>query len=427
MFAVPATVLTVALAVAAIPGGPATPDRVLTISAPDTLRLADAQRAARTANPMLRAERLAALAARERIAPAGALADPQLEFGLENRMLKGFGTEDPMTMNTVRISQMLPWPGKRTAARDGATALAEADSLAALEQEAMLDARVAMAYLDAALADRVLAVMGETLRLLRSFHETAMGMYAVGQAIQQDVLQAQVSVARMAADTLAMAGDRAAAAARLNALLAREPDSLVPALEYPAVADTLPAMDSLAARAFRGRPALAAAQARIVAADRAIEGAGRESYPDLMLGAAYQARPRYDDMMSLMFGVNLPVWGGSKQAPMRREREAMRAMEEARLQNLRNETWAELAALRARANRAVQLDRLYAREILPQARAAVDAAQSAYRVGKADFMTLVESQMTVNRYQTERLRLAAEYHGARAEIEALLGGPGALP
>jgi outer membrane protein TolC len=186
-------------------------------------------------------------------------------------------------------------------------------------------------------------------------------------------------------------------------------------------------MDTLAARAFRGRPALAAAQARIAAADRAMDGARRESYPDMMFGAAYQARPRYDDMMSLMLGVNLPLWGGSKQGPMRREREAMRAMEEARLQDLRNETWAQLAALRARANRAVQLDRLYAQEILPQARAAVEAAQSAYRVGRADFMTLVESQMTVNRYQTERLRLAADYHGARAEIEALLGGPGALP
>jgi len=393
----------------------------------DTLRLAEAQRTARAANPMLRAERLAALAARERIAPAGALADPQFEFGLENRMLKGFGTEDPMTMNTFRLSQMMPWPGKRTAARDGATALAEADSLTALEQEAMLSARVAMAYLEAALADRVLGVMGETLHLLRGFRETAMGMYRVGQGIQQDVLQAQVNVARMTADTVAMSGERAAAAARLNALLAREPDSLVPALEYPGVGDTLPSMDSLAAMAYRGRPALAAAQARIAAADRALDAARRESYPDVMFGAAYQARPRYDDMMSLMFGVNLPIWGGAKQAPMRREREAMRAMEDARLQDLRNETWAELAALRARANRAVQLDRLYAEEILPQAKAAVEAAQSAYRVGKADFMTLVESQMTVNRYQTERLRLVADYHGARAEIEALLGGPGALP
>jgi outer membrane protein TolC len=393
----------------------------------DTLRLAEAQRIAREANPMLRAERLAAAAARERIAPAGALANPQVEFGLQNRPLSGFGTEDPMTMNTLGVSQMLPWPGKRGAARDGATALALADSLAVLEQEAMLGARVAMAYLEAALTDRTLAVMGSTLQLLRSFQETAVGMYGVGQAIQQDVLQAQVSTARMAADTLAMAGERVAAAARLNALLAREPDSPAGALEFPAIGDTLPATDALAARALVSRPALAASAARVSAAGHAMTAARRESYPDLMVGAEYGARPRYDDMVSLVLGVNLPVWGGSKQAPMRREREAMHAMEEARLLDLRNETWAQLASLRAQANRAVHLDRLYAQQILPQARAAVEAARSAYRVGKADFMTLVESQMTVNRYQTEQLRLVADYYGARAEIEALLGGPGALP
>jgi hypothetical protein len=33
----------------------------------------------------------------------------------------------------------------------------------------------------------------------------------------------------------------------------------------------------------------------------------------------------------------------------------------------------------------------------------------------------------VNRYAIERIRLAADYLTARAEVEALLGGPGALP
>ena len=39
-------------------------------------------------------------------------------------------------------------------------------------------------------------------------------------------------------------------------------------------------------------------------------------------------------------------------------------------------------------------------------------------------MTLVESEMTVNRYEIELVRLAAAYHQAAAEIEALLGGEG---
>jgi hypothetical protein len=46
-----------------------------------------------------------------------------------------------------------------------------------------------------------------------------------------------------------------------------------------------------------------------------------------------------------------------------------------------------------------------------------------HRVGGVDYMTLVENEMTVNRYQIETTRLAAEYHRAVAQLEALVGSP----
>jgi hypothetical protein len=36
-------------------------------------------------------------------------------------------------------------------------------------------------------------------------------------------------------------------------------------------------------------------------------------------------------------------------------------------------------------------------------------------------MTLVTNQMTVNRYEIESVRLAADYHNALARLEALVG------
>ncbi len=408
-----------ALAVAFIAGRPAS---VPASAASDTLRLAEAVALAREANPMLRAERLRAAAARERIPQAGAWPEPELGLGLVNRPLAGFGTEEMMTMNTVRLSQMVPWPGKQRLGRDGARGLADADSLGALEAEAMLVAEVKMAYWRVAAIDRSVTVMRQTLALLESFQETATAMYGVGEAIQQDVLQAQVAVARMAADLVLMEEERLAGAARLNALLARDPDAPVGILELPPIGGPLPTVSELSGTALAARPALAAADARIRAAESRLEGARRESWPDLMLGVEYGQRPQYDDMVSLMVGISLPIRTGSRQQPMRREMEAMRAMEEAMARNLRNETWALLAELRAMAERARSLDALYASRVLPQATAAVESALTAYRVGQADFMTLVESRMTVNRYDIERIRLAADYHAAVAEIEALLGG-----
>jgi outer membrane protein TolC len=169
------------------------------------------------------------------------------------------------------------------------------------------------------------------------------------------------------------------------------------------------------------RPALAAAQERTRAAEAGARQARRELFPDFMLTLSYGQRPRFDDMASIMVGVSLPLWAGARQLPMRREMTAMRAMEGAMARDLANETFAMLVEFRAQAERARSLAELYATAVLPQARAGVEAALSAYRVGRADYMTLMNAQMTVNQYEVERFRLAAAYAQAVAEIDALTG------
>ena len=77
--------------------------------------------------------------------------------------------------------------------------------------------------------------------------------------------------------------------------------------------------------------------------------------------------------------------------------------------------------MRAAADRARALSELYANAVLPQARAAVESALSAYRVGRVDYTTLINNELTVNRYEIEAVQLTAEYHQAVAELEALVG------
>jgi cobalt-zinc-cadmium efflux system outer membrane protein len=122
-----------------------------------------------------------------------------------------------------------------------------------------------------------------------------------------------------------------------------------------------------------------------------------------------------------MIGVSLPIWAGSRQLPLRREMQARESAAEARARDLYNETFAQLAEQRAQGMRAAALSRLYATAVLPQARAAVEAALSAYRVGRVNYLTLVDDQMTVNRYAIESVRLTAEYDAAVARIDALIG------
>lgn len=404
-------------ALLAVPAGGAAQE-----TPPDTLQVAEVVNLVRQANPMVLAARLRADAAAQRVPQAGALPDPLLSVGVRNRPTSNFGTDERMTMNVIQLQQRFPWPGKLGYAQERTEHLALADSWDAREVEEQIVARAKTAYYRLAFMDRSLDVMRGTRELLRSFLDVSVTMYSVGTGLQQDVLQAQVSAAQMTEDITVMEQDRVAMAARLNALLGR--DATVPVgwtiMDEPD--DGLPEVDSLMALAVDGRPMLAAARARVDAADAGYRAARRAVYPDIVVTLGYGQRPQFADMVTLMAGVSVPIFAGSKQLPLRREMEAMRSQEEARERDLYNGTYAEIVELRAEAVRARNLSQLYATSVLPQARASVESALSAYRVGSVDYMTLVQNELTVNRYEIQTVRLLADYRRAYAEIEALVGG-----
>ncbi len=386
------------------------------------LTLSEAVTEARTANPMLRAARLHADATRARVPQAGALPDPGFSFTLKNRPLDGFGTAERMTMNSFQLRQTLPWPGKLGFSEDRVSRLAEAAALNALESEVVLVSRVKSVYFEIAYMDRALEIMRETRDLLREFLNVSNTLYAVGTGLQVDVLQAQVAVAGMTEDITVVEQQRIAMASRLNALLGRDARIRVPGLELGSPGEALPTVDELVALAETARPALQAAEEVVRAAEFGVQAAQRALYPDFNLMAEYSQRPEFSDMVSLSLGISIPLWAGSRQ-PVREEALAIQAMQEAVYRDLVNETYARIAEAHAEADRARRLSRLYATSIVPQARAAVESSLSAYRVGEVDFMTLVQTELTVNRYEIETVRLAASFHAALATLEALVGGP----
>jgi hypothetical protein len=97
------------------------------------LRLGQMYRAVEAANPRIAAAGALARAADARIPPARRPPDPQLQFGLMNRSLPGFGLADPLGMNQVQLMQMVPFPGKLRMAGQVASARAEAERARAFD------------------------------------------------------------------------------------------------------------------------------------------------------------------------------------------------------------------------------------------------------------------------------------------------------
>ena len=397
-----------------------------TDSAPPRLTLAEVFRTLESRSPRLEAARQMASAAKARIDPARTLPDPQIQFGLMNRNLPGFGLQDPLGMTQVQVMQMVPIAGQLGLAGRVAKAQAGAAAARAVDLAWELRARVAMAFYELYQIDRSIEVAVTTQGLLRDIGTTTRTMYSVGQGRQADVLRAQVEVDRMTEEIIRMRAMRDAAAARLNALLDRPSDTPVPSPMLPQYPRDLATPDSLERLALIGRPLLTAGALEVNAAVAAQLRARREIWPDLQLGAIYGQRPMAggtDRMLSLMVGFSVPIWAGRRQFKLRQETEAMRLGAEAELGALRAETRGRLGELLASLRRSRDLRALYQGTILPQALATVTSTLSAYRVGEVDLPMLLDAQMTVNRYRQQVFQLEAEEGAALAELEMLLGKP----
>ena len=65
---------------------------------------------------------------------------------------------------------------------------------------------------------------------------------------------------------------------------------------------------------------------------------------------------------------------------------------------------------------------LYETGILPQAKQNMDVSLEGYRSGKLDFLALLDSQMTLYKYEVEYYKELAEHQRRISEMETLIGG-----
>ena len=126
-------------------------------------------------------------------------------------------------------------------------------------------------------------------------------------------------------------------------------------------------------------------------------------------------------MVNLVVAINLPIWRERKINPRISEAQAMREQALNMYEAQRNEIAMKLRQQIAAAEQNLRSARLYRNEILPQAQLTVEAALSAYRVNRADVMTLLDSQMNVYNFEIAHAAATANYNKALAEIDLLVG------
>jgi cobalt-zinc-cadmium efflux system outer membrane protein len=378
-------------------------------------------------NPEIAAARAESDAARQRVLPAGALENPMVEAGIINAPIPLSLRREDMTMKMLGLSQKFPYPGKRDLRRSVASADATSVEHAVDEtvDRVARDVRVTYEGLRLALTSRRLVT--DTLETVKQLVSIAEQRYSVGQATQTDALQAQAQVVRLQQELLRLGQEQQMRHSELERLLGR-PEAAAPIVPTRATLLELPdAPDTLETSAQKQRPQLKSLAALIDKSDRELELARRDYYPDFEVRLSYGQRDRTpegvprDDMVSLTVAIELPLWRKSRLAPRVAEATAMHRQAVSLAESQWLETRAALENELASERQQRQSAQLFRSTLMPQTEAAFDSALTAYRVGRVDFMTLLEARMRVYETAVGEAEAIAGHNKAIAEIELLTG------
>lgn len=379
-------------------------------------------------NPELQSSFQGWEASRTRISQQEALPDPTLGLNLMNLPVNSFVLDqEPMTGKQITLMQMFPFPGKLNLKGDIARSESEINFQQHRELQNQLIKKTKQAYYDFFYVDRALATVANNQELLIEFVEIAETRYSVGKGLQQDVLRAQVTLSKMIDRELRLRQQKEVLQAHINALINEPVDTPIGHPVTPELKEWSTELSSLVARADSSSPMLAAWKAVVQRSQQKVDLALRDRYPDFTVGVAYTQRnelqngmPGYD-FVSAMFNVTIPLFHNKKQDKKVQETRIQQSSMEYRYQNVKNSIEQMLQQSLADLEKNRRLIDLYETGIIPQAEESLESSMGGYQNDRVDFLSLLDSELTLFQFQLDYHRFVADYHKAMAEIEALIG------
>lgn len=361
--------------------------------------------------PEMTAARAAVDAAQHRVEPARTLPDPSASLTYQNDgRTPSLGSAEGSYAGLM-LTQALPWPGKLALAGKAAASEAKEVETGTVGRTTLtIESRVRTAWYDLELAHALDRLVDERRETARQIEATTRARYAAGLAIQQDVLRAQVELARIDELKSAQAATIASRTAELNRLLGRQQDAPVGSPADIPSAASIPDAASIVASVLARSPEAAAARQAVETGSVRVDIAKKNFLPDLVVsgGSMYRGNFEMGPMWQVGVGVSLPIWSDRKQKNQLAEAEArvieQRAQGDVIARELELRTRERIAQLES----ADRIAALYRDKVVPLDQLSYESALASYQAGKVPFITVFEA---INTLYADR----ATYLGRLAE------------
>lgn len=378
-------------------------------------------------NPAIQAAWDAWRAAVEKYRISISLPDPQLMATyftqpIETRL-------GPQDWN-ASISQKFPFPGKLSTEGE----VAEQDVLIARLDldKAVRDVSVSIqeSYYELLYIQQARSIAGKNAGLLEELRKISESAYAEDRATFLDVAKSQSQTGQLRYDMLLLEELEDTERTHLNGLLNREPGATIGELAPVPARPVVYTLDEIYALAESRQEEILIADARVVQAGRRVKLAKYQNLPDFSVGLFYAGigQPNVamppsgagDDAVGIQVGVNIPLWFGKNASRVLQARAEAGRARSLRLDRV-NQSRTQIRTLFFRLRNAERLLTLYGDEMIPQALASMETAETWFRAGQGSFSDFVEIQATAYNFQLSLARARADYGKALAGLERLAG------
>ncbi len=394
-------------------------------SSRSSLTLEEVERIALAVNPAIQVAARRVAITEAHVPEAGALDDPSV-------MYRGWSIplSQPWNFNQAQnmfsFGQAFPGRGKR-ALRGRVAQAGVAAAKADLDQVRLeVKVRVRKAFDDLLLTQEEMRIHDEHVGIARQAIEAARIQYAAGRIPQQDILKAQVALMQLTEHMIRFEQDAELARARLNTLLKRDPDSPLSVAGSLESSVQLPSLSQLQDVALQSRPDLVAARVAVEQSHTEQELARKSYLPDFAISAGYMLMPPGSNTRNnyMIEGqMNLPWLNRRKHDAEIAESQSKVTAQDAEMTALQNAALGEIQEALVEAKAAQRLVHLYHDDLRPQAESTLQASLIAYANNKADFLELLDSQMTLIDIDLKWLQSSEEFSKRLADLELAVGAP----
>jgi cobalt-zinc-cadmium efflux system outer membrane protein len=373
-------------------------------------------------NPSIRAYEAGVSASSYRVSQAGSLPDPMFMFGYQNEGYRKYTygkAGDAQWMYS--LSQMFPYPGKRSLRGEIAVREFESSRSSLENLQLRTAARVKELFYDLFVTYKNIELIREKSTLLSRVEDAATALYSAGTGSQQEVLMAQTEKYMLLERERMLEQKIQSAEAMLNEVLGRMAYAGLGRPGEPAATEFHLSPDELIRIAVEQSPEIRAGHKLVGVTEAKVRLANREYYPDFTLAGSIFERQNFDDMWSLTMAVNIPLYYRTKQRQAVLESEALLLQARSELESLKLSVSSYIRDNYSMIKTAESLMQLYKEGLIPKTHQEFELALSGYTEGNVEALTVITKLKSLIDFEMLHWAQFAEREKAIARIEAVAG------